>query len=300
MRTEASASTLLTLRTYAALAVTKDGRRVAYVRMGETGQQLVVFDTSAPDAPKTLIDTSGGAESLGGLVWSSDGNDELLIQVDARSRSQPLAVDSSSLRAVNVDTGASREIAKSTTMLLLPIAWHGSTSTGAAVETGEGGFATSYDYISGGTLKRSPMPAQVGAFAIRADADGKRILSLGPLGTARGVMWWPVDDFADRHELKSADGWDVSAAHWRAGTDEIVTFASPTVKGAPGPAPRIEAWTTGGVRRTIAEGAGPLAAVRVDGTAAITTSGNLVDLATGAVIPMPVTDGQTPQFAVRF
>jgi hypothetical protein len=303
VRTEAAAAALTTLKTYAALAVSRDGRRVAYVRLGETGgQQLIVFDTATPNVQKTLIDFSGIGERAGGLVWSSDGNDEVLIQVDKPSQTQPLAVDSSSLRAVNVDTGASREIVRITTALLLPIVWHAATSTGGAVETGGGGFAVSYDYISGGTLKRSPFPqGQVGAFAVRADADGRRVLALSAFGAPRGVSWWPYDTFADKRDLKPAEGWDVSAAFWRAGTDEIVVFASPTVKGAPGPTPRIEAWTTSDQHRTVAESTGPLATLRTDGTAAITTNWNVVDLTTGAITAMPPGDGtQTPEWAVKF
>jgi hypothetical protein len=299
LRTEADSAARSTLRPFRALAVTPDGKRVAYVRAGETGMQLIVFDTVRPEAQKTVMEFTG-LESAGGLVWSSDGSDEVLIQVDRRSQTQPPAAEFSSLRAVNVDTGAAREIVRSTTALLVPIVWHSSTNTGAAVETGDGGFAISYDYISGGALKRSPLPQQVGAFSIRADADGKRILSIGPLPAPRGVLWWPIDRPEERHELKAAEGWDVSVALWRAGSDEIVVFASPTVK-APGPGPRIEIWTTDDKRRTVTDAAGPLALVRVDGTAAITTGWNLVDLTTGAVTEIPGADRtHTPAFAVLF
>ena len=300
VRTESNPATLALLKPIQQLAVTKDGRRVAYVYRGATADQLIVFDAAKPDVQKTLIDFPA-TETAGGLVWSSDGNDELLVQVDHRSPSPP-GFDLSTLRAVNVDTGASREIVRTTTALLLPIVWHASTNTGGAVETGDGGFAISYDYISGGTLKRSPIPlGQVGAFSIRSDADGARVLALGGFGAPRGVTWWPFDKFEEKRDLKPAEGWDVSAAFWRAGTDEIVVFASPTVKGAPGPAPRIEAWTTSDQRRTVAESTGPLAAVRTDGTAAITTNWNVVDLTTGTVTQMPIGDGaQTPQFAVIF
>jgi hypothetical protein len=51
----------------------------------------------------------------------------------------------------------------------------------------------------------------------------------------------------------------------------------------------------------VAESTGPLATVRTDGTAAITTNWNIVDLTTGAITAMPPGDGtQTPQFAVKF
>ncbi len=305
VRTEANPAPLASMWPIQQLAVTKDGRRVAYIRRSfaataTPADQLIVFDTATPDVQRTLIDFQA-FETTGGLVWSSDANDEILIEVDKRSQTIPLAVDFSSLRAVNADTGASREIARATNALLYPIVWHGTTNTGGAVETGDGGYATSYDYISGGNLKRSPFPQPTGAFAISADAEGQRVLALGGITTPRGVMWWPFDRFEDKHELKPADGWDVSTAFWRAGTDEIVLFASPTTKSASGLGPRIEAWTTSDQRRTVAEVAGPLATVRVDGTAAITTSWNLVDLVTGTVTPLPAGDGtQTPQWAVKF
>lgn len=306
VRTEANPAPLASMKPIQQLAVTKDGRRVAYISRSSAAtatpaDHLIVFDSATPEVQRTLIDFPAN-ETTGGLVWSSDANDEILIEVDQRSQTSPLAVDFSSLRAVNVDTGASREIVRTTTALLLPIVWHASTNTGGAVETGDGGFAISYDYISGGTLKRSPIPlGQVGAFAVRADADGKRVVALGAFGAPRGVTWWPFDKFEEKRDLKPAEGWDVSAAFWRAGTDEIVVFASPTVKGAPGLAPRIEAWTTSDQRRTVAESTGPLATVRTDGTAAITTNWNVVDLTTGAITAMPPGDApQTPQWAVKF
>ncbi|MDQ2951549.1 MAG: hypothetical protein M3R54_04740, partial [Chloroflexota bacterium] len=66
-------------------------------------------------------------------------------------------------------------------------------------------------------------------------------------------------------------------------------------------AQRIEAWTTGDQRRTGAEGAAPLGVLRVDGSAAITTGGTLVDLQTGAVTDIPGWDrSQVPYLAVKF
>src|SRR6185503_2103022 len=79
LRTEASAAAVTTLNAYGALAVSKDGRRVAYVLRGETAEQLRVFDTANPGSQKTVLDVTSAGQSLGGIVWSSDGNDELLV-----------------------------------------------------------------------------------------------------------------------------------------------------------------------------------------------------------------------------
>lgn len=196
-----------------------------------------------------------------------------------------------------------REIARITSGLYLkPLIWHGaSPSTAVAIETGPGGFAVNYDYIRGGTVTRSAFEAQVVASSVSADVDGQRVLSISGLPVPRGVKWWQIDRFDARRELKPADGYDLSVALWRAGTDEIVVFASPTAKGAPGPGPRIEAWgAVNGQRRTIAEGVGPLAVLRVDGSAAITTSWMLVNVGTGEATPIPGADrDQTPYLAVK-
>ena len=48
VRTEASAAVLTTVNAYGGLAVSKDGRRVAYVLRGETAEELRVFDTANP------------------------------------------------------------------------------------------------------------------------------------------------------------------------------------------------------------------------------------------------------------
>ena len=70
----------------------------------------------------------------------------------------------------------------------------------------------------------------------------------------------------------------------------------------PGAAPRIEAWDiVSGRRRTVADGVRPLGVLRVDGSAAITTSWMLVDLRTGGATEIPGADrNQVPYLAVKF
>ena len=306
MRTESDAAVLKSFARQLSAATSRDGLRVAYFRTSQTGDQLVTFDTANPSAEKTLIDFSGSGEVPGDVVWSSDQANELLISVSKLGPpvDPEVAVTYSSLRAVDAGTGAVREIARITSgRYLRPLAWHGASNTAAALEwSPAGGFAVNYDYIRAGVVTRTPFSfGQVIASTVRADVDGQRVLSIGGLPAPRGVTWWPIDRFDARRELKADPAYDVSVALWRAGTDEIVVFASPMTKGAPGAAQRLESWTTSDQRRTIAEGAGPLGILRVDGSAAITTAWTLVDLRTGATTDIPGANrDQIPYLAVKF
>ena len=304
MRTESDAAVLASFPRQLSAATTRDGLRVAYFRTNATGQLLVTFDTAKPSVEKTLVDLSGSGEVPGDVVWSSELTNDLLFSVHKISQGVGSPVTYSSLRVVDAGTGAVREIARITSGLYLrPLIWHGaSPSTAAALEwSGAGGFAANYDYIRGGILTRSPFEQQVVASSVRADADGQRVLSISGLPAPRGVKWWPIDRFDTRRELKT-ESFDISVALWRYGTDEIVVFASPTGKGVPGAAPRLEAWDiVSGQKRTVAEDVGPLGVLRVDGSAALTTSWMLVDLRTGGATEIPGADrNQIPYLAVKF
>ena len=305
MRTESDAAILSRFPRQLSAATTRDGLRVAYFRTAQTGQQLVIFDTAKPSVEKTLVDLSGSGEVAGEVVWSSELSNDLLFSVHKIGPGVGSPVTYSTLRVVDAATGAVREIARITSGLYLrPLIWHGaSPSTAAALEwSGAGGFAANYDYIRDGTLTRSPFEPQVVASSVRADVDGQRVLAIGGLPAPRGVTWWQIDRFDARDQLKPTEGSDISVALWRYGTDEIVVFASGTTKGGPGAAQRLEAWDiVSGRRRTVAENVGPLGILRVDGSAAITTSWMLVDLRTGGATEIPGADrNQVPYLAVKF
>ena len=303
MRTESDAAVLTQFSRPILVATTRDGLRVASIRQTPTGPQLVTFDTATPTAQKTLVDFARNGESVGDVVWGSDLANELLLEVyrlgPAVGTETPVTY--ASLRAVDAGTGAVREITRvNNGMRLRPLIWRGAASTAAALEwSPAGGFASAYEYIRAGTVTRSPFELQVIATSVRADPDGQRVLAIGGLPAPRGVTWWPIDRFDARRRLEADPAFDVSIALWRSGTDEIVVFASPLTKAAT--AQRIEAWTTGDKRRTVAEGAAPLGVLRVDGTAALTTGGTLVDLRTGVVTDIPGWDrNQVPYLAVKF
>jgi hypothetical protein len=280
----------------ATAAVSPDGKRVAILRSGQTGQGIITFTTVKPDDITYVMDMAGTGELIvGPPVWAADGSDSLLIGVvkpgaDVGVEPPPAY---SALRAVDVRTRAITEIAKaSNQFVMVPVAWHPASRTATAVETGAGGFAYSYVVVQGDRTTRTTFESGapqglVVAGTVRASPDGKRVLALSGREGPVVVKWWPFDRFGEQSELRpTGSGDSVRAAAWRPGADEIVVSI-----GAPGGTPsavatRLEIWPLQGTRRVVGPGAA-LAAVRVDGTAAITMDFTLVDLATGTTSPVP-------------
>jgi hypothetical protein len=281
------------------VSVAPDGRRFAYVQTSQTGQRLIVLDT-ATLATRTVIDFAGTGETAGSMVWSVEGTNELLLAVHKLRATPPTeAKEYSRLVVVGTDDGRQTEIARTTSGLAFrPIAYRRQHGEAAAIESGPGGFAANYVFVRGdGTVSRQPFDADVNAASVHANADGSRILAIGPLPAPRALWWWPIHRFDDRHELRAPDH-DVRIGLWRPGTDEIVVDLAAMSRTSP--AAGIEVWSVTGVRRAVATGS-PLAALRVDGSAAIGTDTSLIDLATGAKTPLPGADRtQTPYAGVRF
>lgn len=300
LRTETDPAALASFADPSTAAVSRDGRHVAFIRSGQTGQQLITFDTSTPNAQKSLVDFSGTGESAYAVVWSAESADELLLGVHKDSGGPPGGPQYARLVVVDATSGQMREITRTTSGgWFRPLAWRGTTATAAAMEVGPGGFAMSYVYVHGTTVARHEMGQQIIGNAVRANPEGTHVLHTGSLDRIpRGVTWWPIDRFTEKQEITLADT-DISVALWRPGALEIVVYGAPTSKTS-APGARIELWTLSGQRRVVREGS-PLALVRIDGSAAITTDGMLVDLATGAATALPVFDGQrTPFLGVRF
>ena len=126
VRTEADATNLQQPAQFSQtgrLAVSPDGKRVAVVRSGATGLQLITFATARPNEVTVLIDFTG--ETVGGLVWAGDNSDSLLLQVEQLSGFQPDAdVVYSSLRSIDAKTKVVKEIVRITTARLAALAWH--------------------------------------------------------------------------------------------------------------------------------------------------------------------------------
>ena len=271
----------------AAAGVSPDGKRVAILRTGETGQGIISFTTARPDDITYVMDMAGTGENIvGPPVWAADGSDSLLIGIikpgPATGIAPPPAY--SALRSVDVKTRKFTEVTRTTNgFVLVPVVWHPIAAVAAAYETGDGGFAVNYLVVRGQQIVRAPFGATVGGGTLAASQDGTRVLAIyGTQGAT--IRWWPYDRFDQQTELKPAAGEGAYHAFWRAGRDELVVATGP---GAIPPSAnmRVELWGSQGGRRVVRD-TGGIALVRVDGSAVLSFDYQLVDLATGATTPV--------------
>jgi hypothetical protein len=290
----------------AAAAVSPDGKRVAILRSGETGQGIISFTTAKPDDITYVMDMAGTGELIvGPPVWASDNSDSLLVGIvkpGAQSGIEPPPAYAA-LRSVDAKTHSVTELVRTTNnFVLLPVVWHPGGVAAAAYETGPGGFAINYVVVRGQQITRTPFGGDVVGATVTANQDGTRVLAID--GRDGGtVRWWTFDRFAQQTELKPPAGEGVFRAQWRSGRDEIVVGIGqngPTSTPRSVSAARLEVWGSQSGRRVVRD-TGGLAFVRVDGTAALAFDYRLVDLTTGATTPVQkraVTE--TPYLAVLF
>lgn len=296
LRSETASSPIATLRgEFFRGAVSPDGRKIAYweTPMGPYARVLWLLDAALPAEPRillTLPDTEAAAASVGsGVAWSSEGTG-LLIAVNSVELSRPSPpVDAtprySTLRQVDIATGAVREIARNEGVAAWfePIAWDRARGISAAVDIGPGGFVSTYVVLrDGAPLLRVRLAEETLARYVRAAPDASRVLMRG-LPDHRAVYVWPLAEPTRLTTLAAPLGEYVVAAMW-GDAGEIVVSLSRTSEGEMGD--RLEVWRLDGSRRMLRDAPQRLDAVRPDGTAAITDKG-VIDLRTGVLEEIP-------------
>jgi hypothetical protein len=285
IRTEVDARSLAPMpAVISTAAVSPLGKRVAFISGSGDSKKLVMFETGQPDRLTTLVDFTGTGEAGGELVWAADGSSSILFAAHKELPVLGSPTEYSALRSIDPATQKITEIARTTNgMHLVPLYWDPRTGSGAAFETGEGGYGTAYVLIRGGALTRTVMPFVTIGNSISADARSGRILAItGQDRTA--VSTWRFDEFAQRTELRAAAGESIQLARWRPDRDEIVVGvgARPTTTIPP---IRMEVWSLANAHRVLSGGGtSGLRLVRVDGTAALSGDYTLVDLETGTAL----------------
>ena len=264
--------------------VSPDGKRVAMIRGGQTGQQLMFFSTSRPKDVTAVLDFNGTGEYASGVVWSGDGTDSVLIAV--HKISNPAAIDPpatySTLRVVQLTSKQVTEIARITNgNYLMPLAMpRGGTLAGAA-EVGSGGRVGSYVLVRNAVMEKTAL-TNVFSTAITASRDGTRIVAV----TAPSLRWWPVDQPGAAKEMTAQSNSRVESAAFRPGADEIgVRAGAPSASAGVPPPGHFEIWTLSGQQRVVSPTIG-FSFWRVDGSAAIDGS-LLIDPANGATTQLP-------------
>jgi hypothetical protein len=218
----------------AQFAVSPDGRQIAWFtpRVEAQPQQLRIAsaaDLTQSQLKSQLVRTLGAAELGGPIVWSNDASG-LLYQTHTEEPA-PSSLGNPSLYAIHafdMRNGVSPECVVLTSpirgLVLLPIAWDRAGGVVAVVETGEGGFMTSYDVIrfdgicANTTKTAVPAGGQVLAFSTSASSDAKLALA-ATLENGGSLSWWPLADFGARKTITGA-----RTGLWRPQTHEVATI----------------------------------------------------------------------------
>jgi len=266
------------------VAVSPDGKRVAVIRGVENAQQLITFTTTRPNDITMVLDLGGTGELAGEILWSGDGSDNVIFNVDRRAGA---ALTYSALRSVELAAKKQSEVARITTgQRLVPLAWSILNHLGGAIEMNlTGGAATSYDVIRDNALTdRTPLTG-AHVTTTRATRDGRRVLAVT---NATTVRWWLVDQPSSVTTISATGGETIDRAEFRPGADELgVQVTGAGVHTGPDSG-RFEIWSLNGQSKRKVTDLTGFARWRADGSAAFALDDNrLIDPATGAISDIP-------------
>jgi hypothetical protein len=211
-----------------ALAVSPDGKQIAYWTLFSTPPELRILNAST-GSEQTLV-TMAADQRGGGVVWSSDGAG-LLYSTEKGSFGIGGGTNSATLDVYEFAASGKRgtvDAQTNTGWLYRPIAWDRAANVAAAGLTGEGAGLSFYvtvqmDRISSSaspivtrvdTRSRTTLGMPIGS--IRASSDAKFVLGVDI--DSGDIKWWPLADIA---ASKSQAGAGKRGALWRPGTHEI-------------------------------------------------------------------------------
>jgi hypothetical protein len=212
------------------LAVSPDGRQIAWFTPEAAQPQELRIATAADLPTSTLLRTLNADERGATIVWSNDASG-LLYTVHGPDIPTGVVPGSSATYAVHVfdmrgTTTPDRVVLASSigALVLVPIAWDRTTNVAAALETGEGGYMTSWDVIrfngtEAVTTKTAVVPnGSMLAFSVAASSDTKLVLG-GSFDNGGSLVWWPLADFSARHTILGG-----TTGRWRPQTHELATI----------------------------------------------------------------------------
>lgn len=269
------------------MAVAPEGKRVAIIRGGPTGQQLITFTTARPNDVTTLVDFSGGGEFATHLVWAGDSSGSLLMVVEkhfnAAGGGDNLIREYSSLRTVDAATRQVKEIARISgeNRNFFPLAWLPEKQLAAALEVRPLGQVANYVLVRNGSLERTDLKTGASISSFTATRDGHRIA--GAIGS--DIRWWPIDEPLKARVIPGTSGDVLLNIAFRPGMDEIGVQVGHGLSGGGATPARFEIWSLTGQRRLVSASAG-FERWRVDGSGALAGT-SLIDPATGAITQLP-------------
>lgn len=211
-------------------AVSPDGRQIAWFTPEGTQPQQLRIATAAGLPTSQLLRTLGADERSGSIVWSNDASG-LLYTVHSPETPTGVVPGSSATYTVHTfdmrgTTTPDRVVLTSPIggLVFVPIAWDRTANVAAALETGEGGYMTSWDVIrftgtEAVTTKTAVVPnGSMLAFSVSASSDAKLAVG-GSFANGGSLVWWPLADFGARQTIPGGTN-----GHWRPQTHELATI----------------------------------------------------------------------------
>jgi hypothetical protein len=211
------------------VAVSSDGKRVAYWRTGQTPEwELRVFDVAAPTSARTVVTLPSTLQG-GALAWSTDAQGVIYAAETPGYGGITGGAGRAIVNAVDLTApqGPMNDVlpARTDGGIYLPIAWDRSKKVFAAVVTGEGGYVFEYAAADPNGPKVTRATAgQMIASQVEASPDGTRALGVDVLKNV--VRIWPITDFAGSFEVGPGAGSRITAAHWRSANEVGWTYGA--------------------------------------------------------------------------
>lgn len=211
-------------------AVSPDGRLIAWFTPEGAQPQELRIATVADLPASQLLRTLNADERGATIVWSNDASG-LLYAVHGPDIPTGVVPSSAATYAIHTfdmrgTTTPDRVVLTSSVgaLVLVPIAWDRTTNVAAALETGEGGFMTSWDVIRFNGPEAVTTKSAVGpndamlAFSVEASSDAKLVVG-GSFAGGGSLVWWPLADFSTHHTVPGGTN-----GHWRPQTHELATI----------------------------------------------------------------------------
>jgi hypothetical protein len=300
VRAENEATARLRIENRFPLAVTPDGRRIAYWTTAAGGalpHQLHVFDIpTGKDGVLVTLQTGRGADS-GFLVWSSDGTGIAFAVADPDAlyvgQFSPRLPQTSTIEVVDAQQPGlpTRQVLQVSGSWLRPVLWERTSGLLIAVDEqpqdalGQRAVGAIYTVHerSGVVTKETP---RIGVDATTVVASPLLDRIAATAVTHDAIVTWPVVAAASMQALALAPGEQTREVQFASMGTLLVGIGH-----------RVEAWAGDGSRRVLVTDADARFFVRVDGSAMFVPSADpnkpqlrIIDLQSGSTATVSVSD----------
>lgn len=259
------------------IAVSIDGRRVAFWGAEQSRWALRVFETATPANVRTVVTMPDGFEGLG-LAWATDSRGLLYAAQTVGYGGIRGGAGKATISGVDATTPApafDMMPTRTDGAFYRPLAWDRTREVVSAVTSGEGGFVFEYAVKVGDRFSATRAAAgEMIAWQVEASPDATRILGVNY--SSNTVHIWPVADFGA--QVKVSPGTNaprISGAQWRTSNEVAWSFGDRLDLFIPQSDSSRTVYRAPDMR---------LVAMRPDGTGALVASGGQPNVSVGLFI----------------